>query len=278
MPDIELTAGPIDYDDTGGPGPTVVLLHGVLMDGSLWRHVVRDLREDHRCLVPTLPLGAHRRPMRLGSDLSARGQARLVAALLDRLDVRDVVLVGCDWGGAQLLVSEGLDERVGRLVLVSQEAFDNYPPGLPGRAIWLASKVPGGLTAGLWPLRLRRLRRTPTAFGWLSKRPIPDEIMDAWLRPALTHREVRRDLRTFLRSTRAGEYLAAARRLSSFDRPALVVWAAEDRVMPLEHGQRLAEALPNSHLVVVPDSYTLIPEDQPAALARAIREFLRRQA
>ena len=202
----------------------------------------------------------------------------MVAELLDRLDLRDVVLVGCDWGGAQLVVSEGLDERVGRLVLVSQEAFDNYPPGLPGRAIWLASKVPGGLTAGLSPLRLRRLRRTPMTFGWLSKRPVPDEIVDAWLRPALTHRQVRRDLVSFLRSTRAGEYLAAARRLPSFDRPALVVWATEDRVMPLATGRRLAETLPNSRLVEVPDSYTLIPEDQPVVLACAIREFVRGQA
>jgi len=41
--------------------------------------------------------------MRAGADLSGRGQARLVAELLDRLDLRDVTLVGCDWGGAQLI-------------------------------------------------------------------------------------------------------------------------------------------------------------------------------
>lgn len=62
MPEIELSAGIIEYEDTGGSGPAIVLLHGLSMDGSLWRHVVRDLRADHRCLVPTLPLGGHRRP------------------------------------------------------------------------------------------------------------------------------------------------------------------------------------------------------------------------
>jgi hypothetical protein len=30
-----------------------------------------------------------------------------------------------------------------RLVLTSCEAFDNHPPGFPGRAVWLAAKVPG---------------------------------------------------------------------------------------------------------------------------------------
>ena len=63
-------------------------------------------------------------------------------------------------------------------------------------------------------------------------------------------------------------------RLRSFDRPALVVWAAEDRVMPPEHGRRLAEILPQGRLIEISDSYTLIPEDQPGELARAIRGFV----
>jgi len=53
------------------------------------------------------------------------------------------------------------------------------------------------------------------------------------------------------------------------------VWAAEDRVMPPEHGRRLAGLLPQSRLVEVEDSYTLIPLDQPATLARAVRELTR---
>jgi pimeloyl-ACP methyl ester carboxylesterase len=57
--------------------------------------------------------------------------------------------------------------------------------------------------------------------------------------------------------------------------PALVVWAAEDRLMPPEHGRRLAELLPDARLVEIDDSYTLIPEDQPGELARSIREFVR---
>ncbi|MFZ0185532.1 MAG: alpha/beta hydrolase, partial [Streptosporangiaceae bacterium] len=55
--------------------------------------------------------------------------------------------------------------------------------------------------------------------------------------------------------------------------PALVVWASEDRVMPREHGARLAALLPVGQLVEVEDSYTLIPLDQPARLAEIIGEF-----
>jgi pimeloyl-ACP methyl ester carboxylesterase len=68
--------------------------------------------------------------------------------------------------------------------------------------------------------------------------------------------------------------LDAAERLPSFERPALVVWATQDRVMPPEHGRRLAELLPQGQLVEIPDSYTLVPLDQPARLAEAIQRFM----
>src|SRR5260221_14530252 len=106
MQTIELSAGTIEYEDTGGSGPVVVLLHGLAMDGSLWRHVVRELRADHRCVVPTLPVGGHRRPMRADADLSLHGLARLQAEFLEALDLREVTLVGNDVGLFQVTASE----------------------------------------------------------------------------------------------------------------------------------------------------------------------------
>src|SRR3954453_2529271 len=137
----ELRSGTVDYQDTGGDGPVIVLLHGLLMDESLWAEVVGALGSDHRCVVPTLPLGAHRTPMGPDADLSLRGVARLVGELLERLDLRDVTLVGNDTGGAiaQLLMADG-NERIARTALASCEAFDNVPPGLTGRTIVLLGK------------------------------------------------------------------------------------------------------------------------------------------
>jgi pimeloyl-ACP methyl ester carboxylesterase len=275
MREVDLSAGTIEYEDTGGSGPVVVLLHGVLMDGSLWRHVVRDLETDHRCILPTLPLGGHRRPMRPDADLSLPGQARLVAEFLERLDLRDVTLVFNDWCAAQVMIAEGRDERIGRLVLSSCEAFDNYPPGLPGKSLVRAARLPGGLNLALQPLRLRALRRLPMAFGRMTKRPIPHSVTDAWLRPALTNHEIRRDLLKYVRSVPPrDDLLAWAEKQREFDRPVLVAWAAEDRVMPPEHGRRLVDVFPDARLVEIADSYTLIPEDKPGPLAAELRAFV----
>jgi pimeloyl-ACP methyl ester carboxylesterase len=278
MSEIELSAGVLEYDDTGGDLPVVVLLNGLFIGRSMWRSVVGGLRGEHRCLALELPLGAHRRAMRDGADLSGRGLAGLVAQFLERLDLRDVTLVGCDWGGAQLLVRYGLAERVGRLVLLPQESFDNFPPGLPGKMAWLSSKVPGALAVALQQMRVRPIRRSPLNFGLMSKRPVPDAVMDAWLRPAMGSSRIRRDVLTYLRATRKGEYVEAAQSLRGFDRPALVVWAPEDRLMRPEHGRRLASCLPDGRLVEVADSYTLIPEDRPERCAEVIRAFIRETA
>ncbi|MGV9308374.1 MULTISPECIES: alpha/beta fold hydrolase [unclassified Nonomuraea] len=276
MPEIELSAGTIDYEDTGGEGPVLVFLHGVTIDGSVWRNVVADLRHDHRCVCPTLPLGAHRRPMRPGADLSLTGVALLVAEFLDRLDLREVTLVLNDWGGGQLLVPLGRAERVGRLVLTSCEAFDNYPPGLPGRMIELAARIPGGLWLVMRLLGLRSFRRAPGGWGWMSKRPVPDAVMDGWFAPARASSAIRRDLAAYTRSVPPRRVLLEwAEGLRAFAGPVLVAWAVEDRLMPREHGPRLAALFKDARLVEIEDSYTLIPEDRPALLARTIAEFVR---
>lgn len=275
MAEIELSAGTISYEDTGGDGPVIVMCHGLLMSASLWDEVVEVLGSGYRCVRPTMPLGAHPRPMRPDADLSLRGQVRLLAEFLQRLDLHEVTLVVHDWCGAQLLVAEGRDGCVGRLVLASCATYDNYPPGLPGRSAALAASMPGGLAAALKPLRIKPLRRLPMTFGLMSNRPIPDELLNQWLEPALTNPAIRRDLRKYAGDTREGrrQLIDANRQLAAFPKPVLVAWAAEDKVMPIRTGRRLAESFPRSRFVEIPNSRTLIPIDQPRALADVIAAF-----
>lgn len=276
MTAIELSSGTIEYTDTGGDGPVLVLLHGLMMDASLWDGVIAGLSAEVRCVAPTLPLGAHRHPMHPDADLSLPGIARLVAEFMDRLDLGDVTLAGNDTGGAlvQLLMAENA-ARVSRAVLVSCDAFDNFPPGLTGKTLVASGRLsPGMFGLFMQQMRFRAVRRLPIAFGWLTKRG--DAVVRQWMRPVLTQAGIRRDTVRVLRAIAAnrGLLVTAAERLPEFKHPALLVWAREDRVMPPEHGARLAALLPEARLVEVADSYTLIPLDQPARLAAIIRDFI----
>ena len=80
------TSAGLMYSDTGGDGPAVVLLHGVLMGGTLWDTVTEDLRDRYRCIVAELPFGAHTTPMPDDADLSLPALATLIAEFLTELD------------------------------------------------------------------------------------------------------------------------------------------------------------------------------------------------
>ncbi len=275
MPEIELEAGVIEYEDSGGDGPVLVLIGGLAMDWRLWRGVIEGLGADYRCIAPTMPLGSHRRPMNPDADLSLRGLGRIIAEFMERLELRDVTLVFNDWGGAQTMVADDLLGGVGRLVLISCEAFDNYPPGLAGQAALLAAKMPGGLSLMRQTILRRPLRRMPFVYGQMSKHGVPDDLIRSWLEP-LRRREIQRDLRKYVGDVRQGkrDMAAATEALSTFDRPVLVVWDSEGRMMPTEHGPRLAEAFPNARLVEADDSYTLVPIDRPDLLVAELRRFV----
>lgn len=271
----EVSAGRIAYEDTGGEGPVIVLVPGLAMDGRQWQGVVDDLRSDYRCVLPTLPMGAHREPMHPDADLSLRGMVKILAEFLERLDLRDVTLCFNDWCGGPVMIADGRVERVGKLVFVSCEAFENYPPGLAGHAAWLSAKLPGGVSIMRWALLQPSLRKLPFVFGQMSKYPVPDRLIRDWMAP-LKQPEIRRDFRKYAGAAMKGrrDLLAATASLGSFDGPVLVAWDSEGKMMPNEHGRRLAEAFPRGRLVEIADAYTLVPLDQPTLLSSQMREFL----
>jgi pimeloyl-ACP methyl ester carboxylesterase len=275
VPTVELSAGPIDYQDTGGDGPTLVFGHGLPMNETQWRKVV-PLLGGYRCVLPTLPLGAHRRPMNPDADLSQRGVALLLGEFLERLGLDDVTLILNDWGGGQFLISERRAQRVRRLVLVACEAFDNFPPG-PAKALAAFCRIPGAVWLLPRLMRLGPVRHARRGYGGMSVRGIPDEILDDWFAPLARDRAIRRDFAKFVTGTPpARTLLAWSERLREFDRPVLVVWASEDTLMPGAHGPALAELFPDAHLVEIDDSATLVPEDQPERLVEELTAFLRR--
>ena len=274
MPEVEVSAGPIEYEDSGGEGRSLIFIGGLPHDERLWDGVVAELSPQFRCLTPVLPLGAQRKALRPDADLSLVGLSRIVTEFLGRLDLKDAVVCFNDWGGAQTMVSHDGVDRVGALVLISCETADNYPPGVAGRIAALSGWMPGGFGVMRFALSSPALRRLPFTYGRMSKRGVSDELMHCWLQP-LKRPEIRRDTRKYIRDVRHGrrEMRAATAALPSFERPVLVVWDAEGTMMPNAEGRRLAASFPNSRYVELPDCYTLIPIDQPVALAREIRQF-----
>ncbi len=270
---ISLPAGTIRYRDSGTGAP-IVFVHGALVDNGLWRKVIPMLEGEFRCLAPDLPLGSHRLPMAPDADLSPPGLAKLVADFLAALDLQGVTLVGNDTGGAICqLVATRHPDRVDRLVLTPCDAFEHFPP--PAfKYLPIIARIPGATAVLAQSMRIAPMRRLPLAYGWLSKRPVPSEVLDRWVEPLRSDAGVRRDTGKVLRGMSKRYTLEAAERLPDFDRPTLIAWAPEDRFFKLRLGERLAELIPDARLVRIEDSYTFVSEDQPKQLAAAIAEFI----
>lgn len=141
----------------------------------------------------------------------------------------------------------------------------------------VAVRTPGGITLVLRQLRIRWLRASPLLFGRMARRSLPNELVRGWTEPGLRTAEIRRDLRKYATSSFNGpELVARTEALRNFPGPALILWSSAGRVMPREHGRRLAELLPSGRLVEIDDAYVLSMLDRPEAVARAMTEFLTR--
>lgn len=256
-----------------GEGEPLLFVHGVLSNANVWRGVVDGLAADFRCCVLDLPLGAHTLATP-GAERSPRGLARTIASAIDALELAPATLVGNDTGAALCqMVAAHHGERLGRLVLTSCEFRENCPP-LLFRVMNPLARIPGGIFFYLAPGVIRPLQRLPVAYGWLAKRPFAAQVADSYTLPSLVSRAIRRDFIAFLREYGKRDTIAAAERLPEFDRPTLIAWSREDRVMPPRHGEELARLLPDARLEWIEDSYTLSPEDQPERLAELIAAFM----
>jgi pimeloyl-ACP methyl ester carboxylesterase len=268
MPEIQLSQGTISYRDEGS-GPPVLFVHGLLVDGLLWESVIPPLSDSFRCITPTLPLGSHIRPMEAGADLSPLGLARLIAELIERLELDRVTLVGNDTGGAlSQLVAAHHPEHLGALVLTNCDAFENFPPRVL-RPLLLPLRYPvvsAGIELVNRSARVRKLTNGPMK---LTVNPIPDRLLKAWITP-LRNPAVRRDVAKVVGGISPQYTLEAAERLYGFDRPATIIWGLQDPYFPLRDAERLVEILPDARLERIESARAFVPLDAPDRVAELV--------
>jgi pimeloyl-ACP methyl ester carboxylesterase len=276
MAQLALRQATIEYREFGpkdSPHPPVVFVHGILVDGRLWRGVAEGLaRRGFRCIVPTWPLGSHTLPVNDAAALSLPGVAEMVNDALVALDLSDVTLVGSDTGGGICqLVVDAYPDRIGRLVLTNCDAFDKCPP-FPFDIAFAVLRGPVSIKALCRLLRFRTLRHSPLGFGLLINKPDPG-LTSAWLQPCLHDARISRDLAALLRRVAGFDLTDVATRLPRFTKPVTLVWGQRDRCFTPGLGRRLAALFSNAELIEVPNAKTFVSLDQPDVVIDAIAEI-----
>ena len=251
----------------------VLFVHGLLVNGLLWRKVVPKLGGQFRCITPDWPLGSHQVAMNPEADLGLPALAGLIAEFMEALDLREVTLVGNDTGGALCqMVAAWHSDRLARLVLTPCDAFEDDMP-TAFEYFKVVARTPGATWLLAQSMRLPLNRRLPIAYGWLGT--IPDEITDAYARPVREDPGVLHDAIKTIRSISKVHTQAAAEGLPKFDRPVLIAWPRHCHFFPFKNAQRLAKTFPNARLVEIEGSQAFVSEDQPERLAELIADFAR---
>ncbi len=270
LKEVTLSQGTVRYRESG-TGETLLFVHGLLVNGDLWRKVVPPLAQHYHCIVPDWPLGSHEVALSAQADLTPPGVARLIADFVVALDLNDVTVIANDTGGAlaQLVITEH-PEHIKRLVLTNSDAYENFLPPLIS-SFQLLAKVPGLIFVVAQLLKPTIGQKA--ILSLVTKYPIEQAARESYVLP-IADKGIRRDVTKFLKTISNRYTLAAAQKFSRFDKPVLLVWAEQDRLFPKKYAEQLAKAFPNARLEYVQDSKAFVSEDQPTRLVNLVAAFV----
>ncbi|HUC38272.1 MAG TPA: alpha/beta hydrolase [Acidimicrobiales bacterium] len=306
----DLTHRFIEVDDggrlhvvEGGSGPPLVLLHGFMLDSTIWAAQFRDLRDRYRVIA--IDQRGHGRSVPGADGFGARSTAQLegagqglrdavsmaeqavgapairrmasdLAEVLEALDVSGAQLVGHSMGGMVTLQfaqdhAETLRRRVSGIALVSTTAGPFVQ--LPGWASVARAAVPVPARTALLGERLGvRLLPSRDLRYWVSRMGFGGDAPLAhvkWMEELLVAAPAR-TVSALLPSLAMFDLSAS---IESIEEPVLVVVGSHDHLTPPRHARRLAAALPHAQLVELARCGHMPMVERPHELSHMLDEF-----
>ncbi len=270
---VDVNGLQVHYKMAGQGAPTLVLLHGFGANVFSWREAMEPLAEFGTVIAFDRPaFGLTERPLPgdwTGENpYSPEAQPDLTVALLDKLGVENVVLVGHSAGGTiAVLTALRHPQWLEALVLVAPVIYQSGAPG------WVRPLLPIPQIRRLGPLLVRsigsggeRLMRS----AWHDPSKITPEIMAGYKKPL----RVENWDRALWEFTLASHSLNLADKLEEITVPVLVITGDDDNWVPTQQSVRLADELPNAELVVIPECGHLPQEERPEPFLQAVTAFL----
>lgn len=266
---IEINGLRIAYSEHG-KGEPVLLVHGFAESSFTWEKLVGKLPPNHRHIMPDLK-GFGYSDKTLDGDFSPLSQSKIIIALAAKLELQNITLVGHSFGGAVCLLallSHHFRRRIDKLILIDSAGHPATPPKF-----------------------IRQLRSPLTnnfVFNYVNS-----EILSRVTLEEVYHdknkidREYVREYASLLRLPGAVDCLIESAKkitgekpnrlntiLSRLNIPTLIVWGAEDSIIPVANARLFLNNLPDAKLAVIPDCGNSPQEEAPDETAALITSFL----
>jgi 3-oxoadipate enol-lactonase len=258
MPQGELNGWRYAYTDEGS-GPTVLLLHGLLMDRSMWDAQIDELKDHYRLVAIDAPGHGDSAGVELGLDFWR--YADTVAGICDQLQIDSAYWCGQSMGGfTSIRAAITLPKRVRGLMLIDTQAHGEDRDKLAQYEAFLQVARADGISEDLATILLTLLFS-----GTYAAKP-ESEI---W-RKKLTAADIEAGLATVRAVFDRDD---CHDRLGEIQCPAVVIHGLEDIAIEPERGEDLARTLGAAY-VPIDGAGHASPVEEPKAVTAAIREFL----
>ena len=270
---VRTRSGRIAYTEQG-TGPVALFVHGVLLNGHLWRHQLAHLSDIRRCIAPDL-LAHGGTEIEPDQDVSVTANAEMIAQFLDALGIEQVDLVGNDSGGgiAQIFAAT-YPQRVRSLALTDCDAQDNWPP--EAFKPFLEMAAAGGLRGALDAMLADKdFYRSQQALGPAYEHPerLSDDDIERYLRPLVATEQRTRDFQRFLAAFDSRHTTAVEAGLKTLAVPTLIAWGTDDIYFDVSWSRWLADTIPGTRKRVEFEGARLFfPEERWDAFNRELRE------
>lgn len=256
----------LHYQDKG-VGTPLILLHGFSSSTYSWKDVFEPLAKNYRVIAVDLKgFGFSGKP---DGDYTRRAQAILVAHLLDYLKIEKAWLAGNSMGGeVSLNFALQNPQRVAGLILIDSAGVS--VPGSNSLAPGYA-RVPfvGPVLIAL-ALTSDRLVRQGLEKSFYDDAKITDERVASYYRPLKTRGG---QLSAIRARTQAGQF-PIEQDLNKINSPTLIIWGAEDALIPIEAGRKMKSLIKGSKLVTFERCGHVPQEELPERVLDEMTKFI----
>ena len=240
-----------------GEGPVALFIHGVPLNGYHWRHVIQRVQHRRRCIAIDL-MGLGYTEIGPSQDVSFTAQARMIAEVLDALNIEKVDLVGNDSGGAiaQIFAAHH-PERLKSLILTNCDVHDGWPP--PQVLPILEHARKGTLAAVFQPMldrpdlardRYLRGETVPLFRSYADPGVLTDDVIRLYLQPLLSSRRRIEAFQRYWLGFNNAHTIAIHSALKSLQVPTLIVWGLKDIFFDKKWAYWLRDTIPGAARVV----------------------------
>ena len=253
-----------------GTGSPLVLIHGFTSSTYSWKDVFEPLSKNFRVIAVDLKgFGFSGKP---DGDYSRRAQAVLVTRLLDYLKIDKAWLCGNSMGGEiALTVALVNPQRVAGLILIDSAGVEVSGSGSLAPSYLLIPVVGRVLTA--LSLTSDKLVRQGLEKSFYDRTKVTSDRVANYYRPLQT----RGGQLAALRARIQADQFPIEQDLNKVNAPALIIWGAEDQLIPLAAGHKMSLLIKDSTLVIFESCGHVPQEEMPARVADEMTRFIAAQ-